>query len=136
MDPLRETGRGVRKGGKFGKEEFLQEGAKNIVFITCAVENTFTNKRYVPKHWIFPGTIYSHISFLTCPEGGSLPVMVVMGETGKARHTARVVVLEPFEEFTQFFSAFLFLLQPLILLLSWHSNMNKKKDCITCNRNS
>lgn len=52
-----------------------------------------------------------------CPEGGSLPVMVVMGEAGEARHAAGVVVLEPFEEFTQFLSALLLLLQPLTLLL-------------------
>ncbi len=38
--------------------------------------------------------------FLTCPEGGGLPVMVVMGETGEAGHAAGVVVLEPLEEFT------------------------------------
>lgn len=37
---------------------------------------------------------------LTCPEGGGLPVMVVMGETGETRHAASVVVLESLEEFT------------------------------------
>lgn len=48
-------------------------------------------------------------------------MMVVVGEAGEARHTAGVVVLEPFEEFTQLFPAFLFLLQPLSLLLRRHS---------------
>lgn len=38
--------------------------------------------------------------FLTCPEGGCLPVVVVMGEAGEARHAAGVIVLEPLEEFT------------------------------------
>lgn len=38
--------------------------------------------------------------FLTCPEGGRLPMMVVMDEAGEARHAASVVVLEPLDEFT------------------------------------
>lgn len=53
---------------------------------------------------------------LTCPEGGSLPVMVVVGEAGEARHAAGVVVLEPLEELAQLLPALLLLLQPLILL--------------------
>ena len=55
--------------------------------------------------------------FLTCPEGGRLPVVVVMGEAREAGHAASVVVLEPLEEFTQLLSALLLLLQPLSLLL-------------------
>lgn len=47
---------------------------------------------------------------LTCPEGGCLPVMVVMGEAGEAWHAAGVVVLEPLEEFTEFLPALLLLL--------------------------
>lgn len=47
--------------------------------------------------------------------------MVVVGEAGEAGHAAGVIVLEPFEEFAQFFPAFLFLLQPLSLLLGRHS---------------
>lgn len=54
---------------------------------------------------------------LTCPEGGSLPVVVVVGEAGEAWHAACVIVLEPLEEFSQFLSALLLLLQPLSLLL-------------------
>lgn len=50
------------------------------------------------------------VSFLTCPEGRGLPVMVVMGEASEAGHAAGVVVLEPLEEFTQFLSALLLLL--------------------------
>lgn len=69
--------------------------------------------------------IILQMQFLTCPEGGGLPVMVVMGEAGEARHAACVVVLKPFKEFTQFLSALLLLLQPLSLLLRWHSNENK-----------
>lgn len=68
--------------------------------------------------------------FLTCPEGGSLPVMVVVGEAGEARHTAGVIVLEPFKEFTQFLPAFLLLLEPLSLLFGWHSDKEKNKH--TC----
>lgn len=34
-----------------------------------------------------------------CPEGSSLPMMVVMCEAGQAGHAARVVVLKPLEEF-------------------------------------
>lgn len=44
-------------------------------------------------------------------------MVVVVGEAGEARHAARVIVLEPFEEFAKLLSAFLLLLQPLALLL-------------------
>lgn len=44
-------------------------------------------------------------------------MVVVMGEAGEAWHAAGVIVLEPLEEFSQFLSALLLLLQPLSLLL-------------------
>lgn len=44
-------------------------------------------------------------------------MMVVMGEAGEAWHAACVIVLKPFQEFTQFLSALLLLLQPLSFLL-------------------
>lgn len=53
---------------------------------------------------------------LTCPEGGGLPMVVVVGEASEAWHAARIIVLEPLEEFSQFLSALLLLLQPLSLL--------------------
>lgn len=68
--------------------------------------------------------------FLTCPEGGSLPVVVVVGEAGEARHAAGVVVLEPLEEFAEFLPAFLLLLQPLTLLLGWDSDAGKKDKSV------
>lgn len=57
--------------------------------------------------------------------------MVVVGETGEARHAAGVIVLEPFEEFTQFFPAFLLLLQPLSLLLGRRSAMTRTIISVT-----
>lgn len=59
----------------------------------------------------------SSVISLTCPKGGSLPVVVVVGEAGEAWHAACIIVLEPLEEFSQFLSALLLLLQPLSLLL-------------------
>ncbi len=53
-------------------------------------------------------------------------MMVIMCEAGEARHAASVVVLEPLEEFTEFLSAFLLLLQPLSLLLWWHSDEDER----------
>lgn len=63
---------------------------------------------------------------LTCPVGGSLPVVIVVGEASEARHAAGVVVPEPFQEFAEFLPAFLLLLQPLRLLL-WHPDERREK---------
>lgn len=52
-------------------------------------------------------------------------MVVVMGEAGEAWHAARVVVLQPLEEFSQFLSALLLLLQPLSLLLWRNSDQMK-----------
>lgn len=60
------------------------------------------------------------LPFHTCPEGGSLPVLVVVGEAGETRHAAGVVVAEPLEQFTELLPAFLLLHQPLLLLLRGH----------------
>lgn len=57
-------------------------------------------KKMTFQHNIVCDLSHRYMLFLTCPEGGSLPVMVVMGEAGEARHAASVIVLEPFQEFT------------------------------------
>lgn len=90
----RGRGGGEEGRGESGKQGMLQQGSKQIIFTIPAMENIemFHNN-------ILQISFYSHVLFLTCPEGGSLPVMVVVGEAGEARHAAGVVVLEPLEEF-------------------------------------
>lgn len=96
----------MRKGGVRAKKQ----GYYNRVPKLYLLWKTFHNKHFLQL---------SSVCFLslTCPEGGGLPMVVVMGEAGEAWHAARVIVLEPLEEFSQFLSALLLLLQPLSLLL-------------------
>lgn len=95
MDPLREGGREwewVRKGGV----RVENTGYYKILFLLYLLWKVFKSSTT-----IFFKSIHTAIMlFLTCPEGGCLPVMVVMGEASEARHAASVVVLEPLEEFT------------------------------------
>lgn len=111
---------GEREGADLKNNSFSEKGRHNIAFISSAVTNSSRGRKRVPKHFL-----KSHLSFLTRPEGGGLPVMVVVGEAGQTRHAAGVVVLESLQEFAQFFSALLLLLQPLSLLLGRHSDGNK-----------
>lgn len=84
----------VREGfeegrGESGKQGILQQCSKNV----------FGKHLTVPTH--YSSNLLKHSCyFRTCPEGSSLPVMVVMGEAGEAWHAACVVVLEPLQEFT------------------------------------
>jgi len=57
-----------------------------------------------------------------CPEGGSLPVLVVMCEACEARHAAGVIVPQPLEELAELLATLLLLHHPLFLLFGWHSD--------------
>lgn len=57
----------------------------------------------------------------TCPEGGGLPMLVVMGEAGEARHAASVIITEALQELPQLLPAFLLFHQPLFLIFGGHS---------------
>lgn len=76
--------------GKNRKQGILQQCSK--------VQKHYFHHTCFVKYLTVPQ--YTHIFFLTCPERGCLPVMVVMGEAGEAWHAAGVVVLEPLKEFT------------------------------------
>lgn len=104
MDPLRWGGE-VRKGGVRAKKQRYYNKVPKLYLLWKTLHN---------KHFL---QLTSGFLSLTCPEGGGLPMVVVVGEAGEAWHAARVVVLEPLEEFSQFLSALLLLLQPLSLLL-------------------
>lgn len=54
---------------------------------------------------------------LTRPEGGRLPVLVVVGEAREARHAARVVALQALQQLPQFLLALLLPQQPHLVLL-------------------
>lgn len=84
MDPLGMGGVRIENKGYYND-------VPNSVFIIPVLKNMkpFQNIHFLPR------VFFS----LTCPEGSSLPVMVVMGEASQPRHAAGVVVLEPLEEF-------------------------------------
>lgn len=54
---------------------------------------------------------------LTCPERRGLPVLVVVGEACEARHAARVVVLQSFEQLAKFLLTLLLPQQPHLVFL-------------------
>lgn len=54
---------------------------------------------------------------LTRPEGGRLPVLVVVGEAREARHAARVVALQALQQLPQLLLALLLPQQPHLVLL-------------------
>lgn len=112
MDPLRE-------GGYAAGEEGRGQGRKQADITAVFPENYYCRQSCFGKYSItrFLKKNTAMCFSLTCPEGGSLPVMVVVCEAGEARHAAGVVVLEPLEELAQLLPALLLLLQPLILLL-------------------
>lgn len=96
MDPLREggDGSGWKRGGgvENRKQRDMTTLFQNRTHFYCPCFGKYLTaaqqRPYAPT-----------CSFLTCPEGGCLPMVVVMGEAGEAGHAARVVVLEPLEEF-------------------------------------
>lgn len=47
-----------------------------------------------------------------CPQGSSLPVLVVMGEASQTRHAARVIIFNSLKQFAQFLLASLLSQQP------------------------
>lgn len=57
----------------------------------------------------------------TCPEGGSVPVLVVMGKAGKAGHAAGVIISESLKKLPQLLPTFLIFHQPLFLIFGGHS---------------
>lgn len=58
------------------------------------------------------------LSFHTCPEGGSLPVLVVVGEAGETRHATGVVVPQTFQQLPHLLPPLLLLQQPRLLILT------------------
>lgn len=64
---------------------------------------------------------WSDVLCSTCPEGGGLPVLVVMCEAGEARHAASVIITEALQELPQLLPAFLLFHQPLFLIFGGHS---------------
>lgn len=117
--------RGGREGGvRAEKQRYYHRALKGWL-----LRKTFHGKHF-PR---LTGVVFFVVCFflllfsLTCPEGGGLPVVVVVGEAGEARHAARVVVLEPLEELPQLLSALLLLLQPLRLLLWGNSGEMQKR---------
>lgn len=67
--------------------------------------------RALPAHHPLPARL------LTSPERRGLPVVVVVGEAGEARHAASIIVLQPLEQLAQFLLAFLLPQQPHLVLL-------------------
>ncbi len=62
----------------------------------------------------------------TCPEGGGLPMLVIMSEAGEARHAASVIITQALQELPQLFAAFLLFHQPLLLIFGGHSTRLKE----------
>lgn len=63
----------------------------------------------------------------TCPEGGGLPVLVVMGEAGEARHAASVIITEALQKLPQLLPAFLLFHQPLFFIFGCHFTRLKEQ---------
>lgn len=62
-----------------------KQGYYNRVPKLYLLWKTFHNKHFLQLTSVFFP--------LTCPEGGGLPMVVVVGEAGEAWHAARVIVL-------------------------------------------
>lgn len=126
MDPL-------RQGGYRGGEEGRSKGRKQADVTASSVPRkellllSFTKSCFGKLKAQLTASFTLSL-FLTCPEGGSLPMVVVVGKAGEAWHAAGVVVLEPLEEFAKFLPAFLLLLQPLTFHLRWDSEGKRKHD--------